>query len=40
MIIQTEPFIDKSDLKILKKVIARKYVTENKYTKICNQWYC
>ena len=34
MIIQTEPFIDKSDLKILKKVIARKYVTENKYTKI------
>ena len=34
MIIQTEPFINQSDSKILKKVIARKYVTEDKYTKI------
>lgn len=34
MIIQTEPFIDNSDSKIIRNVLNRKYFTEDKYTKI------
>jgi perosamine synthetase len=33
MLIQTEPFINNDDIKIIKKVIKRKYVTEDKFTK-------
>ena len=33
MLIQTEPFIDSKDIKFITKVINRKYVTEDKFTK-------
>ena len=33
MIVQTEPFIDSSDNLYIKKVLKRKYLTEDKFTK-------